>query len=113
MGFQVGDVVRLVEDCAYGGSEYGARGTIGRVADTYEDSVACLVDLPDGESYMQRVADLELHDIHTPDDLAMALELAALLERERPDVAYSGWSDALGIAHWLRAEVIAALRGAR
>ena len=110
--FKVGDVVEVVTTHP-ASSEYGAKGDRGVVerVDYYRCRKNCGCE--DGEVRVKythtgdawwihaRHIALVIQD-HTPADLAMALQLARLIERRWESMP---WSEVVMLADWLRREV--------
>lgn len=114
MSIQVGDRVTFVGPVAFRWSlKWGAPGDTGTVLSlSCDDTVLVEVDGKGQWFWRNR----EIDSPHTPDDLAMALELAELLEEaEAIEVEgdFYGGVNYSPESAWLRAEVIAALRGER
>lgn len=109
MRFQVGDVVWVtVSDSLGSGAKRGSIGTILKL-----DNGDAKVDFGFAGWWISLSHLAVVNAAHIPDDLAMALELANRIQRETWFANEHQGDTISPEADWLRAEVIAALRGAR
>ena len=111
MSFRAGDMVRLVTVPEHWNNAWGVVGSVATVLASSGGGV--FVDYGDTLGWYWPNSNIELvsKDVHTPADLAMALELADTLREECPNDDGRCDYKCRGVSDWLRAEVITALQG--